>query len=418
MSSTIRVAISGGGLAGASLFRALLDFVHLDVHIFESAPTFREAGIAIGFTRNAQAALELLGPWAPQCLERAGAVPMLGAHILLAQGPNSGSMVGEPGQTAESDRKRITSIVQRSAFLHELLANAPQERLHTSKKLNDIHYDDDSLTLHFEDGTTHQCDILIGADGIHSTVRRYVLGKNDAALLPRNTGCWAVMALKPYTEAQASIGDGPVNIEDAREYIWIGDGTYVIHNLLDQGRQVQFVIAAYDKEAESSDRWYRSVSSEEMENLYQDWPPFLRKAVKESEQPAIYLWEHPPARTYVSGPVCIMGDAAHATSPWQASGGGMSIEDTMILSALLGSVKTPTEARKALDVYDKIRRPRTQRIVESSRGTGEIMTGRNPEFGLDLEKMRTGLLPRWDFILDLDMVGHRDEALKMLRKEE
>lgn len=96
----------------------------------------------------------------------------------------------------------------------------------------------------------------------------------------------------------------------------------------------------------------------------------------------------------------------------------MSIEDTMILSTLLGSVKTPTEARKALDVYDKIRRPRTQRIVESSRGTGEIMTGRNPEFGLDLEKMRTGLLPRWDFILDLDMVGHRDEALEMLRKEE
>lgn len=92
MSQKIRVAISGGGLAGASLIHALLQHAHLDVHIFESAPEFKEAGAAVGTTKNALAALELMGPSAVQCLDRAGAVPMLGARMFLAEGPNQGAM--------------------------------------------------------------------------------------------------------------------------------------------------------------------------------------------------------------------------------------------------------------------------------------------------------------------------------------
>lgn len=59
----IRVAISWGGLAGASLLRALIDSPHLDVHVLQSAPAFKEAGLAIGFTRNTQVALDLMGSW-------------------------------------------------------------------------------------------------------------------------------------------------------------------------------------------------------------------------------------------------------------------------------------------------------------------------------------------------------------------
>ncbi|KAJ4421148.1 hypothetical protein N0V82_003912 [Gnomoniopsis sp. IMI 355080] len=102
-----------------------------------------------------------------------------------------------------------------------------------------------------------------------------------------------------------------------------------------------------------------------------------------------------------------MGEAAHATTPWQASGAGMSIEDSLILSTLLGRTRNQVEAEKALKVYDKIRRPRTQRIVESSRGTGVIVTGKGEE-GLDLAKLKQNLLPRWDFILDYDNEKGRD----------
>lgn len=54
----IRIAISGGGLAGATLAHALLKHAHLDVHIFESAEAFKEAG-AVGIARNALSALDL-----------------------------------------------------------------------------------------------------------------------------------------------------------------------------------------------------------------------------------------------------------------------------------------------------------------------------------------------------------------------
>lgn len=126
----------------------------------------------------------------------------------------------------------------------------------------------------------------------------------------------------------------------------------------------------------------------------------------------MYLWDHnPPASTYASGNICIMGDAAHATTPWQGSGAGMSIEDSLILSSLLGRAKTVDDCAKAFRVYDEVRRPRTHRIVESSRGTGLIMTGRDDEIGLDLDKLKQKLLPRWDFIIDFEVEKHRDEAL-------
>ncbi|KAF2229933.1 salicylate hydroxylase [Viridothelium virens] len=401
MSRLIRIAITGGGLAGASLCYALLPYPNLDVHIFESAAAFKESGMAIGIARNALAALDLIGPAAAQCLKRAGAVPMVGVRFMLAQGNNSGNMI----------------------FLRELLADVPQERMHAGKKLDKIDYNSDgSMKLRFTDGTTHECDILIGADGIRSTVRRLILGADDPAASPRNTGSWCVMTLQPYAEAQANIGKGVVDIEDAREYSWIGDRSYILHNVLDHGRLVQFVIASHEKDAVDSDHWTRTVSADEIKKLYQAWPPHLYKAVDQllcnaPEQNAMYFWEHPPARTYVSGPVCIAGDAAHATTPWQGSGGGMSIEDSLILSTLLGRAKTPAEALTALKVYDHVRRPRTQRIVESSRGTGLIVNGLGEDTKLDFEKLRANLLPRWDFIIDFDNEKHRDEAVEMMERE-
>jgi salicylate hydroxylase len=131
----------------------------------------------------------------------------------------------------------------------------------------------------------------------------------------------------------------------------------------------------------------------------------------------MYFWEHPNAHTYVSGPICAMGDAAHATSPWQGAGGGMSIEDSLVLSSLLGRSNTPNEALVALKIYDKVRRPRTQHIVESSRGTGLIVNGLGDETKLDFRKLREKLLSRWDFIIDFDNEKARDEAVEMLTRE-
>ncbi|KAI1810985.1 hypothetical protein GGS20DRAFT_142737 [Poronia punctata] len=419
MSQSIRIAISGGGLAGASLMQALLQYPHLDVHIFESAPAFKESGLAIGITRNAQAALDLLGPPAPQLLQRAGAVPMKGVRFMIAEGEGQGQVINE---VDNSSGKRLTSIIHRAAYLQQLLAGVPADRMHASKKLEQIDRNPDgSVTLRFADGTSHECDILVGADGVHSVVRQHVLGKDDPAAQPRNTGVWLVMTLQPYEKARAIMGQELVDADDAREYSWVGEGSYILHNVLSDGQLVQFVIASADEGPQSPDQWRRTVSADEIKELYINWPKALRQAVdglicQEPEQHAMYLWEHPPARTYTSGPVCVMGDAAHATTPWHGSGGGMSLEDSLVLSTLLGRATSPKEAQAALRAYDHVRRPRTQRIVESSLTTGMMLIGKGRQTGMEM-KLSGNLLPRWDFILDIDMLEHRNEAIQKMLDE-
>ncbi|KAK6835048.1 salicylate hydroxylase [Apiospora arundinis] len=421
MTGSIKVAISGGGLAGASLVHALLKYPHLDIHIFESASEFKEAGSAIGLKRSAQAALDLIGPSAVRSFQDAGGVEQLRVRFMLAQGDHAGSLIAEdsprlPGQ-------RMTAMVPRAAFLRQLLASVPPERMHTSKKLERVERaggEGGSLALHFADGSSHECDVLVGADGIHSIVRKMILGDGDPAAHPRNAGWWAVMVMKPHEEVRACLGDDYVDANDPSEYEWIGDGNCVIHHVL--GGTVLFIVAVRDEAAVGSEQWHRKVDAEEIRKLHAGWPAHLRRAVDKllcdkNGQPALYLWDHHPARTYVSGPVCVVGDAAHAMTPWQGSGAGMSIEDSLVLSTLLGRATTPTEVLKALEVYDQVRRPRTQQIVASSKETGLVSTGRGEETGLDLEKLQKQLLPRWDFILNFDVEKHLADALKLMAEK-
>jgi salicylate hydroxylase len=121
------------------------------------------------------------------------------------------------------------------------------------------------------------------------------------------------------------------------------------------------------------------------------------------------------APTYAKGPVVLMGDAAHSMTPWQGSGAGQAIEDAMILQTLLGEVKDPKHLTAAFQAYDKVRRPRTQRIIESSHGTGVILCGRGADTGLDIDKIREALPKRWSFIYGIDLKEHKREALASFR---
>ena len=79
----LRIAISGGGLAGAALANALINYPHLDVNIYESASEFSERGAAVGIATNAQKALEAIVPSAKELLDRAGAVSMNSTRLMI-----------------------------------------------------------------------------------------------------------------------------------------------------------------------------------------------------------------------------------------------------------------------------------------------------------------------------------------------
>lgn len=128
---------------------------------------------------------------------------------------------------------------------------------------------------------TKDNSILIGADGIHSTVRKLILGEADPATTPRNTGWWALMTLQPYDKARNSIGEAPVDIEDAREISWISEDVFMLHNILSHGQIVQFSVCSKDDDAEGSDKWQKTVSAKDIEKIFTkaDHPPHLNRAV-------------------------------------------------------------------------------------------------------------------------------------------
>lgn len=85
------------------------------------------------------------------------------------------------------------------------------------------------------------------------------------------------------------------------------------------------------------------------------------------------------------------GDATHAMTLWQGSGSLQAIEDVLILRTLLASIELPEQFDAALRAYDEVRRPRTQRTVETSQATGIFVSGRAEGIGVHAERMREGL---------------------------
>lgn len=94
----------------------------------------------------------------------------------------------------------------------------------------------------------------------------------------------------------------------------------------------------------------------------------------------------------------------------------MAVEDVMVLAALLANVTSAGEIETAFQAFDEVRRPRCEKIIESSFGTGRLMCGRGDNVGVDADKMREALQPRWDFIRGIDLDGHKKDALTAFRK--
>jgi len=108
---------------------------------------------------------------------------------------------------------------------------------------------------------------------------------------------------------------------------------------------------------------------EEMCALFKDWDPRISKLLTLCQ--SVYKWRlciRPnlnPTWSHESGAFTILGDAAHATLPYLASGAGMSLEDGHVLGLCLArlNTKNDTEKKKALEVYERCRRDRTERVV-------------------------------------------------------
>ena len=97
-------------------------------------------------------------------------------------------------------------------------------------------------------------------------------------------------------------------------------------------------------------------------------------------------------------------------------GAGQALEDAYVLEQLMALMEKPEEAEYAFRAYDKIRRPRTQRVVTTSREMGELVALRLPGIGEDLEKFKENMEWRMDWMWHRDVQGERNEAEIIFKK--
>ncbi|KAI0024482.1 salicylate hydroxylase [Xylariomycetidae sp. FL0641] len=409
-----RIAIVGGGLAGATLANGLFQLPHLDVHVFESAPTFSERGASVGLASNAKEALEHVIPGqVNDLLARAGGVAINSSRCLIGSGPHAGEVVMDLAGTDPG------TCVHRAALLRELVRPLPPERLHTNKKLSSINATESSgsLDLIFNDGTTAQTDAVIGADGIFGSVRSYVLQDQADEFSASPAGFWDSRNLVSWAQARDVLGEEHFHVD--RQVGWAGEGAFIMHDVLDDRTTVACVISALETSPPKERK--RALTKDFLSQTLAGWldGPIATGMIElslDQDQPYAYSeWEHKATPTYSHGRTCIMGDAAHASTPWQGSGAAMAFEDAMVLQELLKNVNCAADISLAFKAYDTLRRPRCQRIIDSSRETGMILCGQNADVGLNPEKLREALAPRWQFIMDLDMNAHKEEALKSFK---
>ncbi|KAI1778548.1 salicylate hydroxylase [Hypoxylon cercidicola] len=414
--SSLKLAIIGGGLAGVTLGNALIQHQHIEFHIYESALEFSERGAAVGLATNAQRALYRVLPQADATLERAGGVSMNSSRVMVGEGPSMGNMVFDLAGTDPG------IVIHRASLLRELLADLPKEALHANKKLSGISERGDSMVgggveVSFTDGTTAYFDAVVGADGIFSAVRDYVLREfqdpeNEFKASP--SGFWDCRNLVPFEKAKETLGEQYFELD--RQYGWVTDGALLMHDVLENRTTVQCVVSAIEEDSPKDRK--RPLSREFLEkalgsSLESTHTRGMIDLILDQPSPHGYSqWEHKATPAYASGRVCIIGDAAHATTPWQGSGAGLAIEDAMVLGKLLGAVTSAGEISAAMEAFSDVRRPRCQRVIDSSRGTARILCGKHPEAGLDPDRLKETLMPRWNHIYGIDHEKHESDALQ------
>lgn len=124
------------------------------------------------------------------------------------------------------------------------------------------------------------------------------------------------------------------------------------------------------------------------------------------------IFEHPHISTFCRSRVAILGDAAHASTPHQGAGAGQAIEDAHVLSELLGDarVQSTEQVVAAFNAYDEIRRPRSQRVVTSSKENAYLLCLCLDGVHDDEDKLKTTFQERLRWLWDLDVEGQVERA--------
>ncbi|KAI6091461.1 mannitol 1-phosphate dehydrogenase [Hypoxylon rubiginosum] len=423
-SNPFDIAIVGGGISGLTLAISLYK-QNVPVTVYESASKFGEIGAGVGFGPNAVRAMALISPEIVEGFKRCvthgerkedwftvrvGDHRMAGPNGFLRQKENEGLKVGDPIFEIHYTNNDLAGGVHRAHFLDELLKLIPASVSKLGKRLVDISTAVDGsqdAVLHFSDGTTAQHSAVVGCDGIKSKTREILLGVDARAVF---SGKYAYRGLIPMEKAIELLGRGIAR----NSQMYLGYHSHLLTFPIEKGKTMN-VVAFSSSQSWTDPQWVVKASKEKMLSDFDAWGPTVHTIINSMEKSDIWaLFNDPPSATYygLSPRICLLGDAAHATTPHQGSGAGMCIEDCYILGRLIAEVSGAQDLGKAFRAYDEVRRPRTQKLVRTSREAGMLY-----EFeaeGDDLEAIEKNFKSRMNWIWDVDLQKDLEKALSIL----
>ena len=242
--------------------------------------------------------------------------------------------------------------MHRADLLSALARKIPPERLHVGRRWVALVDDGDRVEATFEDGGRMELDLLVGADGIHSSVRAALFGPES----PRFTGCVAYRGLVP-AERLAHLD------LEVTSQVWMGPGSHFVQYFVQGGRLVNFV-AIIERDTWTRESWTDRGEVADAVAAFAGWHPQVRAILGSVDSTFIWaLFDRPPLPHWSAGRVTLLGDACHAMLPFMAQGAAQAMEDGATLTACLTrEADIPTALRR----YEEIRLPRASRIQAMS----------------------------------------------------
>jgi 3-hydroxybenzoate 6-monooxygenase len=355
-SSRIPLLIVGGGIGGLATALATARAGH-PAHVIEKAEEFTEIGAGLQ-----------LAPNATRMLDRLGVLDEIRKHAILPRRlVMMDAVSGQEITSLELGRKFLEHfgypyiVMHRGDLLAVELAACRASRLITlenNKEAVQIEDLGDGARVECADGSVYECDALVGADGLWSTIRKVVYDDGDPV-------CAQFVAYR----GTIPIEEAPLDSELDSMTIWVGPDLHFVQYVVRQGELFnQVAVFRSYRYKEGSDDWG---SVEELDEHFGKMCPRVRTAVARIKRNRRWpMLDRLPIPNWTRNRITLLGDAAHPMLQYIAQGACQALEDAVCLGDNLR--KCGGDAGRAFLAYQEPRIKRTARVQGIARFFGEV----------------------------------------------
>ena len=348
MADKPRIAIVGGGLAGLAAAKAL-DTFGFEAEIFERASSLSEIGAGINTSPQAVKALRAIGLG-----DRIAAVANTAVGVFTRDMYTGEKLEYRDVRDAVARHGAPHYTFHRADLMAALASGVDPARIRLDHRLTEIEERADGVRLAFANGATRDADIVIGADGIHSVVRRALYGDDN----PAYTGQMVWRAL-----LKGSIVP-PELLEPTGHVQWIGAGRHFFAYYL-RGRDVLNIVTQEDTDKWVEEGWSTPGDPDEMRASFPGAEPRLAAILSLVTECSKWgLFTRPLTDRWGRGRIQLVGDAAHAMLPNAGQGACQAFEDAYTLARWLDAGRDDPVA--ALANFRRVRIPRVHGVQKRS----------------------------------------------------